>query len=145
MRPINAVRIVVALLLALLANVAVLVHAVVPHHHHNSVFTALISTFSPNVQQKFCHNHQFFSHRHAEAVGWISCKFELVQVCSEGISSELPHFSANNHVLAATLQEVFTISVPPNCVDESCVELSAHLRSVPTSILSLRGPPCLYS
>lgn len=43
---------------ALLANIAMLVHAVVPYHHHNKVFAAVVNLLDENAQQTFNHAHQ---------------------------------------------------------------------------------------
>ena len=48
--------------LVLLANLAMLVHAVVPHHHHNKLFSAVVNLLDEDSQQAF--NHANLQGRH---------------------------------------------------------------------------------
>lgn len=41
----------------LLANIAILAHAVVPHHHHNKVFAAIVNVLDGEVQDALNHHH----------------------------------------------------------------------------------------
>lgn len=45
------------LFLVLLANLVMLVHAVVPHHHHNKLFAAVVNLLDEDGQQAFNHAH----------------------------------------------------------------------------------------
>lgn len=49
--------------LVLLANLAMLVHAVVPHHH-NKLFAAVVNLLDEDSQQAFSHAHQQGRHIH---------------------------------------------------------------------------------
>lgn len=50
--------------LVLLANLAMLVHAVVPHHHHNKLFAAVVDLLDEDGQHAFNHAHQQGRHSH---------------------------------------------------------------------------------
>ena len=52
----------VPIVLMTLANILILAHAVVPHHHHNRVFMTIVDTLDDNAQNMFHHEHDFLSH-----------------------------------------------------------------------------------
>jgi len=41
----------------LLANMLILAHAVVPHHHHNKVFVAIVNVLDDDARDLFNHEH----------------------------------------------------------------------------------------
>lgn len=47
------------IIIALLANIAMLVHAVVPHHHHNKVFAAVVNLLD-ETQEYASRNASYF-------------------------------------------------------------------------------------
>lgn len=51
------------MLMILLANMLILTHAVVPHHHHNKVFVAIVNVLDDDVRDLFNHEHGY-SHHH---------------------------------------------------------------------------------
>lgn len=55
------------MLMILLANMLILAHAVVPHHHHNKVFVAIVNIFDDDVQDIFNHEHGHEHHHDRDA------------------------------------------------------------------------------
>lgn len=47
----------ISIFFILLANVAILAHAVVPHHHHNKVFAAIVNVLDGEVHDALNHTH----------------------------------------------------------------------------------------
>ena len=47
-----------------LVSVAILAHAVIPHHHHNKVFAAVVNILDSDYQVKLHHDHDPHSHHH---------------------------------------------------------------------------------
>lgn len=45
------------MLMIFLANMLILAHAVVPHHHHNKVFVAIVNILDHDAQDIFNHEH----------------------------------------------------------------------------------------
>lgn len=45
------------MLMILLANMLILAHAVVPHHHHNKVFVAIVNVLDDDARDRLNHEH----------------------------------------------------------------------------------------
>lgn len=54
----------ISIFFILLANIAILAHAVVPHHHHNKVFAAIVDILDGETQHALNHSHRQDSHHH---------------------------------------------------------------------------------
>ena len=48
----------------LLAGIAILAHSVVPHHHHNKIFAAIVNVLDEDAQDKLNHSHNGATHEH---------------------------------------------------------------------------------
>lgn len=48
----------------LLASIMILAHAVVPHHHHNKVFAAIVNVLDDESCNLFSHSHNPDTHHH---------------------------------------------------------------------------------
>lgn len=55
------------MLMILLANMLILAHAVVPHHHHNKVFVAIVNILDHDAQDIFNHEHGHEHHHDGDA------------------------------------------------------------------------------
>lgn len=61
----------ISIFFILLANIAILAHAVVPHHHHNKVFAAIVNVLDDDLQNALNHPHDdnaYSSHSKLENV-----------------------------------------------------------------------------
>ncbi len=47
----------VSILFIFLANMIILVHAAIPHHHHNRIFVAVVSMFDSDLLEFLNHSH----------------------------------------------------------------------------------------
>ncbi len=50
-------RSIVSILFLFLANIVILVHAVIPHHHHNRFFVSVVSMFDTELLEFLDHSH----------------------------------------------------------------------------------------
>ena len=53
----------VSIFFIILANILILAHAVIPHHHHNKMFVAIVNVLDDEAQDLFNHEHGH-SHHH---------------------------------------------------------------------------------
>lgn len=136
---VNMIRIMIALLVTLLANVAVMAHAVIPHHHHNDTFTSLISQFSPEIQQRFVHLHSQNSHKHFNPIGIIipglNTQHNDEIFCTQTLSVELIAVEQKKNDIKFIPDEVVLLwfNDIAFCIPNVCIK--HH---------NLRAPPCLY-
>ncbi len=61
----------IPIMLIMLANMLILAHAIVPHHHHNKVFTAIVNVLDEDSQNLFNHEHGFLSHHEVDELFFI--------------------------------------------------------------------------
>lgn len=51
-----------SILMILLANILILVHVVIPHHHYNKVFVAVVNMLNDDTRDLFNHEHEHEHH-----------------------------------------------------------------------------------
>lgn len=56
----------ISIFFILLANITILAHAVVPHHHHNKIFAAVINVLDNDTQKALNHSHDESTHHHGD-------------------------------------------------------------------------------
>jgi hypothetical protein len=130
--------------LILIANIVLFTHAVIPHHHHESVFC---------IEQMHCqgdalpHNQNIpeHNHQHDGNKNSTSCILEQSVVVPTTQDKNLKTFnncSDNHNHDYYTLSDFWYSDLQPvsNVVTYSHVH-SSYLQSFVTSILRLRAPP----
>lgn len=125
-------------MLIVVTGVLVLAHAVIPHHHHAAVFTAMVERMGGDVVAEFNKMHE--EHFHHQDFKMISSFDKLLETKSFNHLSKpscdirpfLVGISGEEPLLDASADESKLYS-PPDCA----------LRSVCMHVRGLRAPPLL--
>ena len=137
---------VLSIFFLLLANIAILVHAVVPHHHHNKVFAAIVDILDEDAQHALNHSHRQDSHHHDSGSEECAINETLVAVAfrlqkDNGVAPE--SFDVDSHL------DLFVTDITATAVPEPVGGLSFVLKPYLAGdyidhisrSLGLRAPP----
>ncbi len=90
----------ISIVFIMFANMLILAHSVVPHHHHSKVFKAIIDVLDEDTRNGFNHEHELFSHNDIDVlfVSALSVKsyksnflsLDVLDICAV---NELQHLS----------------------------------------------------
>lgn len=117
----------------LLASIMILAHAVVPHHHHNKVFAAIVNVLDDESCNLFSHSHNPESHHHDSDSE--DCAINDTVVCAGArLQKDL---SLNNLDISFDFQpDLFAVEISGIHVADAPVKL---LPDLPTPYLASAG------
>jgi hypothetical protein len=139
------IRKITAMFFILLANIVLLVHAVVPHHHHKS----LVCIEGNTCQSDNCtHDHCTSTHEHDGSAGTENCELrQVLAIPGSSVKQEIKCLGCDNnhstfvHFQAVLIKNEFNSFVPEIIIiAQIALKISPHSNFVSAS-LGLRAPP----
>lgn len=135
-------------MLTMLASVAILVHAVVPHHHHNRLCASLVNVIGEGCLTQLSDHHDCGTHGHTGAHEGEECQLgesqaEAVRPLHESLKNTAPQDAQGwQHDFCCLLAQIFVSC----CDDEAegkpaaiCIEGKLPLAALACG--PLRAPP----
>lgn len=135
----------ISIFFILLANVAILAHAVVPHHHHNKIFAAIVNVLDGEAQDTLNHHHDG-AHPHETNPEECTINETLVAAASrlqKDNSLDFGAFDFDSH-LDLFVTDIVAAAVPEPVGDLPFIPkpyIAGNHRDFVARAIGLRAPP----